>query len=92
MLVLSRKIGETIRIGSDITLVVLDASRGRIKLGFDGPRDVPVRRGESEGVSTNPQELVEPQNLVSVIWNQSPPPLRAYRANASLSNSNQPLS
>lgn len=46
MLVLSRKIGETIRIGTEIDLVVLDVSRGRVKLGFAGPRDVQVRRGE----------------------------------------------
>ena len=46
MLVLSRRIGETIRIGSEIELVVLDVNRGRVKLGFAGPRDVQVRRGE----------------------------------------------
>jgi len=46
MLVLTRKIGETVCIGADIELVVLDAGRGRVKIGFAGPRDVAIRRGE----------------------------------------------
>ena len=46
MLVLSRKIGETIRIGAELDLVVLEVARGRVKLGFAGSRSVPVRRGE----------------------------------------------
>ena len=46
MLVLSRKAGETIRIGSSIDLVVLGVSHGRVKLGFAGPKQIPVRRGE----------------------------------------------
>lgn len=54
MLVLSRKIGETIRIGGEIELVVLDVSRGRVKLGFAGPRDVQVRRGELADESRQP--------------------------------------
>lgn len=46
MLVLSRKIGEAIRIGDDIEIVVLDATRGRVKLGITGPKHVSVRRSE----------------------------------------------
>ncbi len=46
MLVLSRKTGETIRVGSKIELVVLGVNRGRVKLGFAGPREVLIRRGE----------------------------------------------
>ena len=46
MLVLTRKIGEMIRIGEEIELVVVDVSRGRVKLGFSGPRNIRVRRSE----------------------------------------------
>lgn len=46
MLVLSRKIGEEIRIGSCVNLRVLAISRGRVKLGIAGPRAVRVARGE----------------------------------------------
>ena len=46
MLVLTRKIGEMIRIGEEMELVVVDVSRGRVKLGFAGPRTICVRRSE----------------------------------------------
>ena len=44
MLVLSRKTGEIVRIGSAITLVVLDASGGRVRIGFAGPAQVRIVR------------------------------------------------
>ncbi|TWU40139.1 hypothetical protein Q31b_34840 [Novipirellula aureliae] len=46
MLVLSRKVGETIEIGSDITLIITRATSGRVQIGIDAPREVAVRRGE----------------------------------------------
>ena len=46
MLVLSRKVGESIRIGDDITVVVVDVRGDRIRLGIEAPKEVPVHRGE----------------------------------------------
>lgn len=46
MLVLSRKIGEEIRIGGSVNLSVLAISGGRVKLGISGPRAVRVLRAE----------------------------------------------
>jgi carbon storage regulator len=46
MLVLQRKLGESIRIGSDIEVVVLGVSGGRTQLGFKCPAEVPIRRRE----------------------------------------------
>lgn len=86
MLVLSRKIGETIRIGTEIDLVVLDVSRGRVKLGFAGPRDVQVRRGElADG--TRPQEPVgaaanAPTPVRAPAEVPASPPLRYFRKTA----------
>ena len=54
MLVLTRKIGEKVCIGSDVEIVVLDAGRGRVKLGFAGSRDVAIRRGELAGALNLP--------------------------------------
>lgn len=48
MLVLSRKTGERIDIGGNIQVVVLGVSNGRVKLGFEAPRSVAVRRTEVE--------------------------------------------
>ena len=48
MLVLSRKTGERISIGEEIQVIVLEVAHGRVKLGFEAPRDIPVRRCEVE--------------------------------------------
>jgi carbon storage regulator len=48
MLVLSRKPGESIQIGSNITLTVVEVRGNRIKLGIEAPRSVEVVRGELE--------------------------------------------
>lgn len=46
MLVLSRKLGEVIHIGDGIRIVVVDIDRGKIRLGIEAPKDVPVYREE----------------------------------------------
>jgi len=46
MLVLSRKRGEQIVIGSDIKVKVLEVRGGRVKLGLIGPAEVPMHREE----------------------------------------------
>jgi carbon storage regulator CsrA len=45
MLVLSRKSGETIRIG-DVELMVLSTSSSRVSLGIQAGREVRILRGE----------------------------------------------
>ncbi|MCE3238983.1 MAG: csrA [Gammaproteobacteria bacterium] len=45
MLILSRRIGESITIGDDIIIRVLDV-RGSVKLGIEAPQDIPVHREE----------------------------------------------
>lgn len=46
MLVLSRKRGEGVMIGQDVEVVVLEIRGDRVKLGFQGPNDVPIHREE----------------------------------------------
>ena len=46
MLVLSRKLGEKICIGENICITVVDIDRGKIRLGIEAPREVPVFRQE----------------------------------------------
>lgn len=48
MLVLSRKLGEKICIGieANIVITVVDIDRGKIRLGVDAPRDIPIFRQE----------------------------------------------
>lgn len=46
MLVLSRNIGQSIVIGDDIEVTVLDVSRSQVRLGVKAPRDIAVHRDE----------------------------------------------
>ncbi len=46
MLVLSRKKGERVLIGKDIYVKVVDVRGDRVKLGFEGPAEVPIHREE----------------------------------------------
>ena len=46
MLVLSRKRGEQITIGDDITITVVEIGPGRVRLGIDAPDEVAVHRKE----------------------------------------------
>ena len=45
MLILTRKVGETIVIGDDITVTILN-SKGVVKLGINAPMDVSIHREE----------------------------------------------
>ena len=46
MLVLSRKVGESVVIEGGIVICVLAVSGGRIRLGIEAPAEVSVRRSE----------------------------------------------
>jgi carbon storage regulator len=46
MLVPSRKAGEVIHIGGGIVVTVVSVREGRVRVGIDAPRDVPVLRDE----------------------------------------------
>jgi carbon storage regulator len=55
VLVLTRKSGEEIRIGELMTVTVLEMGRNRVKLGFSGPSQVRVVRGELAGTALRPR-------------------------------------
>lgn len=46
MLVLTRRRGESIVIGDDVVVTVLEATGDSIRLGITAPREVPVHREE----------------------------------------------
>lgn len=45
-MVVSRKLNEKILIGDDIVITVVDIDRGKIRLGIEAPKNVPVYRTE----------------------------------------------
>ena len=46
MLVLTRRVGETIRIGDEVSIKVLEVQRGQIRLAIDAPRHIAIHREE----------------------------------------------
>ena len=48
MLVLTRRVGEVMSIGDDVTVTVLGIRGNQIRLGIEAPKSVVVKRHESE--------------------------------------------
>lgn len=46
MLILTRKAGESIVIGDDIVITIVEAGRDQVRIGIDAPRSVAVHRQE----------------------------------------------
>ncbi|MCZ6640123.1 MAG: carbon storage regulator CsrA [Gammaproteobacteria bacterium] len=46
MLILTRKVGECLKIGDDITVTVLSLKGNQVRIGIDAPSDVSVHREE----------------------------------------------
>ncbi len=46
MLVLSRKKTESVRIGSDIVITIIEIRGDKVRLGFNAPKDIPIHRQE----------------------------------------------
>lgn len=50
MLVLSRRVGERIRVGDDVVVTVVRVSGGAVRIGIEAPRELSVLREELVGV------------------------------------------
>jgi len=77
MLVLSRKEGERISIGDNITLIVSKVSGNRVTIGIEAPRDVKVVRGELQLQAVTEIEL---ESIPSVSESRPRTTLRDFAA------------
>ena len=46
MLILSRKVGETLMVGEDVTVTVMAVNGNQVRIGINAPKDVEVHREE----------------------------------------------
>lgn len=46
MLILTRRTGETVMIGNEVTLTVLGVKGNQVRIGINAPKNVPVHREE----------------------------------------------
>jgi carbon storage regulator len=46
MLILTRRVGETLMVGNDVKVVVLGVKGNQVRIGVDAPKDVEVHREE----------------------------------------------
>lgn len=67
MLVLSRRLNETIHIGDEIFITVLGVEGDKVKIGITAPREVTILRGEIF-------EAVESQEKLKALLTEGPEP------------------
>lgn len=59
MLILTRRAGETIQVGDDITITVTHVSGGQVRIAIDAPKNVAVDRSEIRAAKlANPSKEV----------------------------------
>ena len=71
MLILNRKIGEGIILGDNIEIKILDIQDGKIKIGIEAPKDIPILRKEVyDSVIEENQKSIESEFDISVLFNK----------------------
>lgn len=59
MLILNRKVGESIILGDNVEVKILDIQDGRVKIGVEAPKDISILRKEvyDEVIEENKKSL-----------------------------------
>jgi carbon storage regulator len=72
MLVLSRRVGESIVVGDDVTITVLEVRGDVVRIGIDAPRSVSVHRAEllAELAASNQESASPSRDAVASLSEQ----------------------
>ena len=64
MLILTRRVGETVMIGNDVTATVLGIRGNQVRIGINAPPNVPVHREEIyERIKKEQEAGTKPQGV-----------------------------
>jgi carbon storage regulator len=62
MLILTRRVGETVMIGNDVTVTVLGVKGNQVRIGINAPKNVAVHREEIYERIKREQQGAEPDD------------------------------
>ncbi len=73
MLVLTRRAGQSIVIGNDVVVTVVDVRNGQVRIGVDAPRDIQVHRDEiyEQIVRENAEAVRNAQSATEILRTHS---------------------
>ena len=74
MLILTRRVGETVMIGNEVTVTILGVKGNQVRVGINAPKTIAVHREEiyerikreQEGTTDNDDEPKSPIEFVSI--------------------------
>lgn len=78
MLILTRRLGESIAIGDDIKITFLDIKGKQLRIGIEAPRNVAVHRGEI-------YQMIQEQNLQAAASEMKVPEIWKHIKNSAVS-------
>ena len=67
MLILTRKLGESIRIGDNIRITISDVKGTQIRIGIEAPDDIIVHREEVYTMIQEQNKLAAKQKTIDVV-------------------------
>lgn len=68
MLVLQRKVGQTLLIGEDIEITIQEIGADKVKISIAAPKEIPIIRAELKDAASNNKEAAEASaNSISLL-------------------------